>query len=108
MTPPAFRFDITIEEDLIEEVGRMVGYDEIPVDARDRRRACSGCATESRASTRIGSPMRSSTRGYAEVVTYSFVDAALDAAVSPGAEPVGSRIRSPATWRSCAARCGRA
>src|SRR5204863_4549094 len=30
VTPPPFRFDITIEEDLVEEVGRMVGYDHIP------------------------------------------------------------------------------
>ena len=30
MTPPAFRFDVAIEEDLIEEVGRMFGYDAIP------------------------------------------------------------------------------
>jgi phenylalanyl-tRNA synthetase beta chain len=31
VTPPSFRFDIEIEEDLIEEVGRMVGYDQMPV-----------------------------------------------------------------------------
>jgi phenylalanyl-tRNA synthetase beta chain len=30
VTPPAFRFDITIEEDLIEEVARMVGYNNLP------------------------------------------------------------------------------
>ena len=31
ITPPGFRFDIAIEEDLIEEIGRMIGYDNIPV-----------------------------------------------------------------------------
>lgn len=30
VTPPAYRFDITIEEDLIEEVARMVGYNNLP------------------------------------------------------------------------------
>jgi phenylalanyl-tRNA synthetase beta chain len=30
VTPPTFRFDITIEEDLIEEVARMVGYNNLP------------------------------------------------------------------------------
>jgi len=30
VTPPAYRFDIQIEEDLIEEVARMVGYNELP------------------------------------------------------------------------------
>ena len=31
VTPPAYRFDIAIEEDLIEEVARMVGYNSLPI-----------------------------------------------------------------------------
>src|SRR5690606_14731054 len=30
VAPPSYRFDITIEEDLIEEVARMVGYNNLP------------------------------------------------------------------------------
>jgi phenylalanyl-tRNA synthetase beta chain len=30
VTPPPYRFDITIEEDLIEEVVRIIGYDKLP------------------------------------------------------------------------------
>ena len=30
VTPPSYRFDLTIEEDLIEEVVRMVGYNQLP------------------------------------------------------------------------------
>ena len=30
VTPPSYRFDIAIEEDLIEEVVRLYGYDKIP------------------------------------------------------------------------------
>jgi phenylalanyl-tRNA synthetase beta chain len=91
VTAPAFRFDIAIEEDLIEEVGRMVGYDQIPSTpgvARERL----GLATENsvapdRAADRLAA------RGYAEVITYSFVDADLEQAVNPGAEPV--RLANP-------------
>ena len=85
VTPPAFRFDITIEEDLIEEIGRMIGYDEIP-STPGAPTAVLGLATESRVSPdHIGDVLAA--RGYAEVVTYSFVDQELDAAVTPDARP---------------------
>ena len=51
MTPPSWRFDIRIEEDLIEEVARLYGFDNIPErDAvsragRSRRGPRSACAT---------------------------------------------------------------
>jgi len=86
VTPPSFRFDIAIEEDLIEEVGRMVGYDHIP--------ATPGSVTE-----RLGLASetvvrgdhladRLIARGYTEVVTYSFIDPELETAVNPGTRPV--------------------
>jgi phenylalanyl-tRNA synthetase beta chain len=86
VTPPAFRFDITIEEDLIEEVGRMIGYDEIP-STPGSARAVLGRATETRVSDdRVADLLAA--RGYSEVVTYSFIDADLEAAVNPGVVPV--------------------
>ncbi|MFM7908205.1 MAG: hypothetical protein ACKPA9_24530, partial [Microcystis sp.] len=30
VTPPSFRFDLEIEEDLIEEVARIHGFERIP------------------------------------------------------------------------------
>jgi len=86
VTPPAFRFDITIEEDLIEEIGRMIGYDEIP-STPGGARAFLGGATETRVpADRVADLLAA--RGYSEVVTYSFIDAALEAAVNPGVVPV--------------------
>jgi phenylalanyl-tRNA synthetase beta chain len=86
VTPPAFRFDVAIEEDLIEEIGRMFGYDAIP-------------ATPGEAVGRLGAASEHvvepddiadllAARGYAEAITYSFIDAGLDALVSPGEPPV--------------------
>ena len=75
VTPPARRFDIAIEEDLIEEIARIHGYDAIP-------------ATLPGGATRLIQPSetRSSehdarrqlvARGYLEAINYAFVDADL-------------------------------
>ncbi len=80
-TPPPYRFDLEIEEDLIEEVGRTLGYDRIPAvtGAGDGHL---GTATERRIDAdRIADLLAA--RGYSEVITYGFVDQALDAAVNP-------------------------
>ncbi len=86
VTPPPVRFDITIEEDLVEEVGRMVGYDRIPATpalATERL----GVATEhSVPAERLADVLVA--RGYSEAITYSFIDAELEALVNPGSEPI--------------------
>ncbi len=89
--PPGHRFDIAIEEDLIEEVGRMVGYDNIPA-VPGLGAVHPGTATE----TRLGEDRIADTlvaRGYTEVVTYSFIDESLQRAVMPEGESV--RLRNP-------------
>src|SRR5690606_24052469 len=80
ITPPSFRFDIAIEEDLIEEVGRMVGYDAIPPTPA-RPPETLGRATETTVAIgRLADTLVA--RGYSEAVTYSFVEPGLDARVS--------------------------
>ncbi len=80
VVPPSFRFDIGIEADLIEEVARVYGYDEIPVTTAVAETPL-GPNTE----TRIPLEQVADTlvaRDFQEVMTYSFVDSASDAAVA--------------------------
>ncbi|MGH8204727.1 MAG: phenylalanine--tRNA ligase subunit beta, partial [Steroidobacteraceae bacterium] len=67
VTPPSYRFDIAIEQDLVEEVGRIHGYDNIPrADAKMAQRPQP--ATE-RAVTRERLRLLLVDRGYQEVIT---------------------------------------
>lgn len=78
VTPPSARFDISIEEDLIEEVARIHGYDEIPI-AAPRGELPVNPADESRLPlARLRE--RLVARGYHEALTFAFLSAAsLDA-----------------------------
>ncbi len=86
VTPPSFRFDIAIEADLVEEVGRIHGYDAI--DAARPVAALHADLPPERvvASRRIRQALID--RGYQEVITYSFVDPALQNLLLPGVEAV--------------------
>jgi phenylalanyl-tRNA synthetase beta chain len=86
VTPPSFRFDVTIEEDLVEEVGRIYGYDAIPATP-GQAVAHLGAASERLVDAdRIADLLAA--RGYAETISYSFTDAELEALIEPGAQPV--------------------
>ncbi|MBR2209721.1 MAG: phenylalanine--tRNA ligase subunit beta [Synergistaceae bacterium] len=69
--PPTWRPDITIEEDLIEEVGRYIGYNDVAekLPGEMPRRADIGSGME------VSGFVRNllMARGYTEVVTYSFL-----------------------------------
>jgi len=78
---PPHRFDIRIEEDLIEEVARLRGFDSIP-ESHAVAPQIAGEATESRVTTeRLLTAMAD--RGYREVITYSFVDPTLQRQLFP-------------------------
>lgn len=81
VTPPSFRFDITLEVDLIEEIGRIVGYDSIPATAAKSHLSMS-IVDESRIPLRR-IRQRLVDRGYQEAVTYSFIEPALQKRFSP-------------------------
>jgi len=81
VTPPSFRFDLAIEEDLIEEVARIWGYQRLPVRppvaAMPMRPAPEGRRPLLAVKRALAA------RDFQEVITYSFVAAELDRAVSP-------------------------
>lgn len=73
VTPPSYRFDIEIEEDLIEEVARIYGFERIPAVppmARAKMRAEPEVRRGPHALRRLIAG-----RDYQEVVNYSFVEA---------------------------------
>jgi len=82
VTPPSWRSDISREIDLIEELVRVHGYDKVP--ARVPQAALHVPAvSESRIVVRR---LRDALidRDYQEAITYSFVDPAVQALLSPG------------------------
>lgn len=72
--PPSFRFDIEIEEDLVEEIARLHGYDAIPAVAPQGALAMLGSPESSRSVWDLRHLLAA--RDYQEVVNYAFVDEA--------------------------------
>ena len=83
---PSWRFDLAIEQDLIEEVARIVGYNNLPVSTPLMSLAIESNA-ESLASTKTFRSQLVS-QGYQEVITYSFVDPTVQSMCDPEVSPV--------------------
>lgn len=77
VTPPTWRFDIEIEEDLIEEIARLHGYDNIPAPAPRGNLEMMAQPEAERPQTRIRQLLVD--RGYQEVVNFAFVEEAWEA-----------------------------
>jgi phenylalanyl-tRNA synthetase beta chain len=86
VAPPSYRFDIEIEEDLIEEVARLHGYDNIPAPAPRAPAAMRPAPEAQRSAFALRHLMAG--RDYHEVVNFSFVDAAWEADFRANAAPV--------------------
>ena len=72
VTPPLYRFDLQIEEDLIEEVARLVGYDHLP-HTPPQAPVVPKLRTESQRSPFAVRRLLAAL-GYQETINYSFVD----------------------------------
>jgi len=82
VVPPPWRFDLAIEEDLIEEIARVWGFGRVPETLQPVRQAM-----PSLSEARLGVDAAADIlvqRGYHEAITYSFVDPALQELVCPG------------------------
>ncbi|GBU14795.1 phenylalanine--tRNA ligase beta subunit [Polaromonas sp.] len=86
VTPPSYRFDLQIEEDLIEEVVRMVGYQNLPetpplapITARVRPEAERSAFAVRRTVASLG---------YQETINFSFVQERWEHELAGNANPI--------------------
>ncbi len=86
VTPPSFRFDIAIEEDLVEELARVHGYDRIPATLPVARVTPLPAPETTRGASAIRSLLAA--RDYQEIVSYSFVDESWERDLAGNSAPV--------------------
>lgn len=72
VTSPTYRFDIEIEEDLVEEVARLWGYDKLPENPPLERAVMLPSREDRR--TQHDLRLKLAGRGYQELVNFSFVE----------------------------------
>ncbi|BCG62570.1 MAG: phenylalanyl-tRNA synthetase beta chain [Methyloprofundus sp.] len=81
VTPAGFRFDIAIEADLIEELGRVYGYNNLPQSSLLMRSALSQAPEAILEIDQIKDLLVA--RDFQEAITYSFVDEELQKSIVP-------------------------
>ena len=91
VTPPPYRFDLQIEEDLIEEVVRLIGYEQLPttpplapITAKLRPEARRGA---------FGVRRQLAQLGYQETINFSFVEERWERELAGNADPI--RLLNP-------------
>lgn len=81
LTAPSFRFDIAIEEDVIEEIIRVFGYQNIPYQRLTGRLQGDTAPEYELTTPTVTSMLRA--RGLSEIISYSFVDPKLQSLLHP-------------------------
>jgi len=96
VTPPSWRFDLCIEADLIEEVARIYGYDNIVTTPAPMSQRLRGITERRISIERIAGVLVD--RGYHEAITYSFTDPKIQQILFPNqpaltlANPISSEL----------------
>ncbi|RVU84455.1 phenylalanine--tRNA ligase subunit beta [Leucothrix sargassi] len=91
VVPPVFRFDISREVDLIEEIARVYGYDKIPSRLRPMTPVIAR-----KLETEVNDDVLRQLlvdQGYREAVTYSFVPSETEKMLNPASEQI--RLANP-------------
>lgn len=86
VTPPSYRFDIVIEEDLIEEIARVYGYDNVPVGASNAKLAMLAQPGDARGKNSLKQILVA--REYQEAISYAFVEEKWEADFADNTSPV--------------------
>ncbi len=100
LSVPSYRFDISIEADLLEELARVYGYNRLPT-----RSLAKPLDIEPKPEARLGlTGVRRQliSRGYQEAITYSFIEPKLSALFDPETAPV--TLRNPISTDMAAMR----
>jgi phenylalanyl-tRNA synthetase beta chain len=105
ITPPGCRFDIEIEADLLEEVGRIYGYNNLPNSSLLMRSELGKAEEAVLPIARVEDLLVD--RGYQEAITYSFVDEEIQQTIAPDDEfiklqnPISSELSVMRTTLWC-------
>lgn len=91
VTVPSYRFDIEIEEDLVEEVVRLFGYNNLPDTAPKAEVKASIRSEEKRPYFQAKRMLAA--LGYQETINFSFIDAASDKQLGGIEQPI--RLLNP-------------
>lgn len=85
-TPPSYRFDLQLEEDLIEEVIRMIGYDKLPHTPPQAPLVIRVQPQTQRSTHAVRRALAA--LGYQESINYSFVQERWEHELAGNAQPV--------------------
>ena len=86
VTPPSYRFDIAIEEDLIEEIARVYGYEQIPQLPPQASMSVLPQSEALRPVARLRQAMV--LRDYQETINYAFVEEAWERDLCANTAPI--------------------
>lgn len=91
VTAPSFRFDISIEADLIEELGRVYGYNKLPRSNLLMHVELGKDSEQKMSLDRLKDVLVD--RDYQEAITFSFVDEEILKKITPEENPI--RLENP-------------